>query len=223
MILEGGITTAERKFLSFITDLNDWIEAQNFSRVHRIVANLIDADLEKELDLDPYAIDIQDATGRTPLHWAAARGNADNCRKLLNYGANLNILDIFRLSPFAYAAGRNQIACCRKLLEFGAAVDVECSRCHGVDGPLHRESHNAPHYDLAHSDFNYAAYPSAHGKYRCTPLIHAAREGQTELVLLLLRYGADTNQLSNYRPGSYLRAMDDLQIDEADEEHQNSE
>lgn len=46
--------------------------------------------------------------GRTYLHWAANRGNADVVEYLLNKGAKINILDSHGTTPLLFAAGNGQ-------------------------------------------------------------------------------------------------------------------
>ena len=51
----------------------DYIESQQFTKLHKIVLKLISIDIEQELEVSTSTIDSTDSTGRTALAWASAR------------------------------------------------------------------------------------------------------------------------------------------------------
>ncbi|KAF2248031.1 hypothetical protein BU26DRAFT_428101, partial [Trematosphaeria pertusa] len=81
------------------------------------------ADLEEAIPQHLDEIDALDALGRTPLTWAAARGDSRAVALLLAHGANPDILDIQLSGGVSYAAQRNHLTCVRLLLEAGALPD----------------------------------------------------------------------------------------------------
>lgn len=51
-------------------------------------------ELEKILIFNTSIVDLQDETAKTPLHWAALRGNIKTVELLLKYKASVNALDM---------------------------------------------------------------------------------------------------------------------------------
>lgn len=68
-------------------------DKRKFTSVHKIVLQILHMDFEKELIRNSSAIDQEDADGRTPLSWAAARGDSKSVETLLRHGASPNIPD----------------------------------------------------------------------------------------------------------------------------------
>lgn len=58
----------------------------------------------------PAAVNAPDASGKTPLHVAAALGHADICAFLTAHGADPNALDERRNTPLLLAAGAGHLA-----------------------------------------------------------------------------------------------------------------
>lgn len=68
-------------------------ERRQFTRLHRIILQLLYIDLDQDLCRDNSEIDAVDTEERTALCWAAARGDAEAVRVLLKHGADPNIAD----------------------------------------------------------------------------------------------------------------------------------
>ena len=72
--------------------------------------------------------------GRTPLHMAAASGQADTVGVLLDAGARTGAADFLGFTPLHYAAAEGNTEVAARLLELGA--DVDAAAQHGYR-PLH--------------------------------------------------------------------------------------
>ena len=95
-----------------------------YSVLHRIILGLSDADLVQQLDLDSSQINTADSHGRTPLHWAARRGDLNRTELLLKWGAFPNTLDHEGMSALHEAASDGTVECVLALLEAGADVTI---------------------------------------------------------------------------------------------------
>lgn len=106
---------------------DQWFEGRQFSVVHKIVLDLLPTSrsLEQELSASTSNIDLADSERRTPLSWAAERGNALAVKTLLRYGASLSSKTITSMTPLHYAAKAPDSACLRILLDNGASVTAK--------------------------------------------------------------------------------------------------
>lgn len=104
-----------------------WFEERQFSILHKIVLEMLPTprSLEQELSASTSTIDLADSEGRTPLSWAAERGNASAVKTLLKYGASISRKSITCMTPLHYAAKAPGPACLNILLDKGASVTVK--------------------------------------------------------------------------------------------------
>lgn len=80
-------------------------------------------------------VDAQDGMGRSALHVACIKGNADIVSLLLGAGASVDLVDNGLLSPLFYAAEKGQLAVARVLISpYGADVNL---RNKFGESPLH--------------------------------------------------------------------------------------
>ena len=143
-ILQGFLSKEEVETLGCLTAGSDWVEDQNFTVLHKIVTGLRIQSLEEALVLYPDDIDAIDALGRTPLTWAAARGDEKAIATLLSYGADPNNLDTQWTGPVSYAAERGHVVSVRLLLEAGAYPDPITSGGLEIGSPLNSAARNSP-------------------------------------------------------------------------------
>lgn len=192
-ILQGGLSSQVIEVLSCLTEGSDFIEEQNYTRMHKIVLGLSLKSLEEELILHPEQIDSRDALGRTPLIWAAARGNDHNVVLLLGAGADPNSIDIQFTTAVSYAAERDHAVCVRLLLEAGADPDPPLPRNIKVGSGLNCAARNATNPLVMKLLLDFGADLESSGVENFTSLIHAARTDNASFAVLLLEYGADIN------------------------------
>jgi ankyrin repeat protein len=195
-ILQGGLSKEVVETLSCLTQGSDFIEEQNYTQIHRIVLGLSMSSLEEELLRHPENIDASDALARTPLIWAAARGDEHSVTLLLGAGADPNALDIQWTGAVSYAAERDHAVCVRLLLEAGADPDPLLPNGIRVGSALNCASRNATNPLVIKTLLDFGADVEASGVEGITSLIHTARTDNASFAMLLLEYGANINATS---------------------------
>lgn len=80
------------------------------------------------LDHDRSVIETRDDVGYTPLRHAIAFANREIAQMLLDYGANINALDNWKLSILGWAvrSSRNKMEMIKFVLDHGGTVDEVC-------------------------------------------------------------------------------------------------
>ncbi|KAM7214163.1 hypothetical protein V8F06_010478 [Rhypophila decipiens] len=199
-LLEGGLSEKATHALRTITNgsdfLDDFIESARFTKTHRIVLGLSMHSLEEELLLNPDDINVRDAMDRTPLAWAAARGDAQAVATLLSCGADPNIMDIQISGPLSNAAAQGHTTCVELLLEAGADPDPIPPKGVKKGSPLSVASRNSTDTTLLKRLLDFGADPNSLTAEDQTPLFHATRNDNTSFAILLLEHGANINALS---------------------------
>jgi len=97
-------------------------EHGNFSDLHKIVLRIRPGNVQQELQSSINVLDTVDSTRRSPLSWAAQRGEAEAVRVLLEYGANPNNEDKTNRTPLHYAAQAKTPECLLLLIRYGARI-----------------------------------------------------------------------------------------------------
>jgi ankyrin repeat protein len=198
-LLEGGLPDADAEALQALTlggHFEDFVDSSNFTQVHRIVLGLSLNNLEERLLRHPEEINAVDAMGRTPLAWAAARGDSRVVIALLQHGADPNIIDVQLSGPVSNAAARGHTICVRLLLEAGADPDDTLPPGVKKGSPLNVAARGATDVVLLKSLLDFGANPDSCGVDGITALIHAARIDNSSFAVLLLESGADVNVVS---------------------------
>ena len=132
--------------------------------------------------------DVNRTLGRTALHAAAANGNLEIVETLIEHGADANLQDIHGRVPMFVALAEHHPEVARRLAE-ETDPDVRT-----VDGStLLIEAARAEDVILVQWALDHGTDPNAvrPGKNNATALILAARNGNLEIVKLLLAQGAD--------------------------------
>ncbi|KAJ0416243.1 ankyrin repeat-containing domain protein [Aspergillus carlsbadensis] len=153
-------------------DYSDWVEDQNFSKVHKIVCGLSLDSLDEALLADPRSMNYKDALGRP------------------------NILDHQLAPPVSYAADRNHADYVRLLLEAGAETDPVLPNGYIGGFVLNCAARNATDPFVLKTLLDFGAKIESAGVDGRTSLIHVARTDNAGFAKLLLGYGADINAIS---------------------------
>lgn len=196
-LLLQGVGREIAEALMCVTGGDDWADEQGFTTLHIIVTGLSGKDLEEELREHPEDIDKVDGLGRSPISWAAARGNEKHVTMLLASGANPNILDVQLSGPVTYSADRSHAICTRLLLDAHAMTDPMLPDGMMIGSPLNCAARNAHDPAVIELLLQYGANPDATGVDRRTPLIHAARKNKASFAIVLLEYGANINAVAS--------------------------
>ncbi|KGO77701.1 hypothetical protein PITC_010650 [Penicillium italicum] len=198
-LLEGGLSSNAIGALRFITKggfLEDFIEEARFTRIHKIIMDLAKLSLEDEISQNPEEINSVDAMGRTPLAWAAARGDTRAIVTLLSHGADPNIIDVQLSGALSNAASQGHTVAVRLLLEAGAQTDLCHPSGEKKGSPLNCATRNATDVLLLKTLLDFGADVDASGNDGKTALVHAGRTDNASFAMLLLEYGADINAIS---------------------------
>lgn len=182
--------TARAATYDLFTD-TDTLDQQEFNFLHLIVLGLRHLNLEMVLAqcLSPQCdIDTPDVNGRTPLIWAAWRGDVKTIALLLTSRADINKTDHEGHSALAKAVKSGHLDCVRKLLEAGASFKT--GNDHGLQ-PIHWASSNKLNGSTIVDELlSWGANPNAHSTSG-TPLHFAANRGFLDTVKRLVRGGAN--------------------------------
>ncbi|KAK7709350.1 KN motif and ankyrin repeat domain-containing protein 3 [Diaporthe eres] len=126
---DPDMPTSDRTLLEELLPLDTIIEMAGLSPLHKVVLGIRCLDLGELLRLEVCPVDKLDYSGRTALHWAAAKGDATAVAELLDAGAQLECKTRLRSeSPLMIACrtGANPEAV-RVLLAAGADVNTHDS------------------------------------------------------------------------------------------------
>ena len=135
------------------------------------------------------SLEVQDGTGLTPLHMAAAGENIENVRYLLQNGAPLNIKHKEGETALQLAMSCSHLESACLLIEYGADANVV-----GPDGNnvLHTAASN-DFMELARVSLDHGVDVNTRNEEEFTPLTMACEYGHLDMVNLLLEKGADIN------------------------------
>jgi ankyrin repeat protein len=165
-----------------------WFEEQQFLPLHKIILGIVDRDLASELRLSTSSIDKPDAKGRTPLAWAAARGDDTTLKTLLEFGANTNLTCVTGNSPLLRAVSAPSPACILPLLQHGVSVGSKSSLEFTA---LHYAAYYKDDGDYLTPLLDFGAEIDEKDSYGWTALACSAERNNSKSARLLLDRGAD--------------------------------
>ena len=170
----------------FFVLLRPYADVDWYARLRLFGANNHFAEVVHLLEqpLNPDAVDTD--AWRTLLHFAAAHGNHEAVRCLLEVGANKDPADRHWCTPLHFAALNGGHKVVQSLLEAGA--DKDLADVHWRT-PLHHAAENG-HHEVVRSLLEAGADKDLADEDWCTPLHVAAGYGHAEVVQILLEAGA---------------------------------
>lgn len=189
---------------SFFTT-SDLLDEQDFSFLHRIVVGINATNLRALLNTGVSDVDKGDANGRTALLWAAWRGQVEDVKALLDYGADPGKTDYEGYTALAKACEGGHVYCVRLLISGGAPLDsvtkkgythlhVACGSLLTNNSVLAELINNGARLDMGDNQGQ-------------TPLHTACNRGSLETVGYLLDQGADINAMDGLNRSPTLLAL----------------
>ncbi|OLN95764.1 putative ankyrin repeat protein [Colletotrichum chlorophyti] len=168
---------------------DDVFENFRFSPLHHALLSMPDEDFGKQLKLNFSWVNHQDALGRTPLAWAAAKNYLGKARQLLEAGADVKIADRHGKTALHWAAAAKAFDILSALLDRGA--DLEARDIIGRT-PVWEAAHAPNSHDVFALMIRHGVkIDSRDDIYERTPLHLATYQGQAANVISLLGFGAD--------------------------------
>jgi ankyrin repeat protein len=155
---------------------------------------------------DSQDVNARDSRGATPLMYAAAFGNAEQVKLLLESGADVNAQNAFHATALIWAGG--DAVKSRMLIEHGADVNV---RTQQERTPLMAAAKRNGNGALVRLLLEKGADVKTPGD---TPLIQAAQSGDVEIMRTLIERGANVNCISprlGETPLMYAAASDNVE------------
>lgn len=149
--------------------------------------------MEDELAISTSTIDVADNLGRTPLFWAARRGDLKAASLLLEYGAHTDTPRKRRkgISPLLAAAEAGNVDVIEMLIAHGAAIDVR-----NDDGasPLHLAATLQDGLGCVQALLKAGADVNSVDTDNRTPLLTATCYGWVDIAEALLAAGANIEE-----------------------------
>ncbi|KAH6813692.1 hypothetical protein C2S51_022710 [Perilla frutescens var. frutescens] len=147
-------------------------------------------------------VDMSDSKGFTSLHYAVQKDNKELVKLLLIRGARIEA-DSVDGTPLQCAASRGNVETVKLLLDHGAKTDT-FSLVFGSPLICAIKSHSSACVELL---LKAGAGPDKF-LYGLNPLAHAAKEGETDILMSLLEAGANPNLLST----GFLRPIEEAAL-----------
>ena len=169
-----------------------WFEERQFSVLHKIVLDLLPTSksLNEELSVSTSTIDLADTEGRSPLSWAAERGDALAVKTLLRYGASLSSKSLGGMTPLHYAAKAPSSACLNVLLDNDACATAKNK---WNQSPLNIACFFQDDSSFIGPLLDHGADINEKDCHKATPLTSAAFMNNVNTARFLISRGADIN------------------------------
>ena len=144
------------------------------------------------INSEGFDIDTPDKDGKTLLIALVLSEDYQNAEKILQLGANPNLLhdDYRSKSAIGWAAAYKDNSYLKLLLQYGADINLYNSKQRATPYPLYNAIAADRHSNLKFLLSN-GADPNVIDKAGLTPLMFTATSGSWEMALILLEAGAD--------------------------------
>ena len=130
LLLNNSFDLETRGQLQTLFSDQGFVEGLQLTLLHKTVLGLNQLDLASLVSSLPRsAIDEVDSGGRTPLFWAARRGDSPKVSLLIEKGADVTKLSLNGYTPLDAAIYSQDQACIRDILNL--VSDVNCKDCQG--------------------------------------------------------------------------------------------
>ena len=170
------------------------LETYQFSLLHEAVLDLTSVSIETAYQRCQSRLDDTDSLRRTPLHWAARRGDLKVLQFLINSGAMIDKVDFVGRSPLSMAAGSGAQGCVQLLLRNGADVNLAVNNAWTA---LHQVGANSKPGSMKVLGYliDYRADLDPLDREGATPLKIAIHFRDFKMALKLISLGADVHSL----------------------------
>lgn len=168
-----------------------------FSHIHKVALGILPISLESELKNEQYRglVNALDCRGRTPLHWAANRGDTSAVEFLLEAGAKADAKDELRGTPLSLAASSGSVRILELLIL--ARANIQKMNSQGTQALYYASRHQS---DVAPVKLllDAGAQVDCRNNRAHTPLTGAAITNRDGIGAYLLDRGADMQNRGVY-------------------------
>lgn len=171
-------------------------EDLGFSFPHKVVLGLEGLGMSKLMEIEPDVVDInaQDAFyKRSPLHWAALRGDLNAVELLLEAGADVHASDGLNCTPLIHAVSSGSLRMVELLLLRGAMVNAANDR---GETSLHHAARHTDDLDIVKTIVRAGARVDQKNSLGNTPFAWAAIMNRVAVGKYLLECGADRHSMN---------------------------
>lgn len=184
---ESGGSATEKKQASSVSK-------EQTGDIEQLVEAIRTGDTATAVKIIDGGVDVnsKNKSGVYPLHWAAANGNIELVKKLIEKRAYINAVDGYREEPvIMWAVKKGHFEIVKMLVEKGAAVNISDRYKETPLMDAARYGHNEILKFLLNNRGNINDV-TADGM---SALMFASQNGHTEIVKTLLEYRADINKI----------------------------
>ncbi|KAI4117520.1 MAG: hypothetical protein LQ345_002277 [Seirophora villosa] len=186
------ITTGEKRMEGLLPlfESYDVFDHWNLRQIHLIILGWSSVDLASYLSISMDEVDVFDSWGRTPLMWAAWRGDSQSVSILLEHGADPHATSSDGNSVIIYATYGGSLQCMKLILETGADIN---QMSQSLLTPAMGGSQLGDNTAIAKVRLTRGAAIEASRQQKFTPLYVAALTNRVESLAFLLDCGASTD------------------------------